>query len=119
MNPAKTQCPKCNGTGKIEAYQHINNGWCYACGGTGLVNVNKKTGTQEPVKTQKTVKINNETCGVFPFGDMLRITGQTGMVLIDWELAKKGEINIIEVGDGWRREKESIKRQLQQQIKKK
>lgn len=117
MNTPKNECPKCNG-GIIKAFQHINNGWCYACGGTGLVDVRKEQViTQERVKTQKTVKINGETCGVSPFGDMLRINGETGMVLIDWKAAKEGKIEIVSIGNGWKKQEQEIRKQLQEQVK--
>jgi deoxycytidylate deaminase len=32
-------CPKCKGTGKLERYEHIANGKCFTCKGTGLVHV--------------------------------------------------------------------------------
>jgi len=28
-------CHKCNGTGFLKQYEHVNNGVCYACDGTG------------------------------------------------------------------------------------
>lgn len=35
-NEQKTcECPKCDGKGKIEAFNHIENGGCFACGGSG------------------------------------------------------------------------------------
>jgi DnaJ-class molecular chaperone len=120
MNAQKHECPKCNGTGTIQAYKHINNGWCYGCGGTGLVDVKKEQVlTQERVKNQKTVTINNEVCGVYPFGDMLRIAGEVGMVLIDWSLAKEGKISIVTIGNEWKGQEQSIKLQLQGQVKRK
>lgn len=31
----ETKCPKCNGTGFIECYGHVQGGKCFECGGTG------------------------------------------------------------------------------------
>ena len=32
-------CGKCDGTGVIQAFRHINNGMCYACNGSGQVTI--------------------------------------------------------------------------------
>ena len=34
------KCNKCNGTGKIEVFKHIQNGICFECGGCGKLEVN-------------------------------------------------------------------------------
>jgi len=34
---AKHTCPKCNGTGVIDAFSHIHGGKCFWCGGTGYL----------------------------------------------------------------------------------
>jgi DnaJ-class molecular chaperone len=31
------QCGKCDGSGKIRAFSHIENGSCFQCGGTGVI----------------------------------------------------------------------------------
>jgi hypothetical protein len=31
-------CPKCGGTGKLDAYRHIQGGLCFRCNGTGCRN---------------------------------------------------------------------------------
>lgn len=33
---AATPCPKCMGSGRISAFQHIKGGECFSCGGSGL-----------------------------------------------------------------------------------
>jgi RecJ-like exonuclease len=33
------KCHKCNGTGKIEVFKHIQNGVCFECGGCGKIEV--------------------------------------------------------------------------------
>lgn len=33
------KCNKCNGTGKIEVFKHIQNGICFECGGCGKLEV--------------------------------------------------------------------------------
>lgn len=35
MNTEK--CKRCNGTGHLQAYRHVDNGTCFSCGGTGRV----------------------------------------------------------------------------------
>jgi hypothetical protein len=32
---AKIRCDKCNGSGRIACYAHVDNGVCYDCGGSG------------------------------------------------------------------------------------
>jgi hypothetical protein len=34
-NP-ESACYKCDGVGKIRAFSHIENGYCFACGGAGV-----------------------------------------------------------------------------------
>jgi len=34
---SENACSKCNGTGYISAFKHINNGICFKCGGTGEI----------------------------------------------------------------------------------
>ena len=39
-------CNKCNGTGFLKHYEHVNNGTCYSCkgtGGVGNVDISKNT----------------------------------------------------------------------------
>jgi DnaJ-class molecular chaperone len=36
----KYECDKCGGSGKREAYLHIDNGVCYKCEGKGVLNYN-------------------------------------------------------------------------------
>jgi hypothetical protein len=43
-------CDKCQGTGFIEAFQHIDNGTCYKCKGTGKINEPRKS---QPAKKGK------------------------------------------------------------------
>lgn len=38
-------CGKCDGTGHIAAFRHIENGACFDCGATGRVEVKATTGT--------------------------------------------------------------------------
>ena len=33
------KCHKCNGTGKIEVFKHVQNGVCFECGGCGKLEV--------------------------------------------------------------------------------
>lgn len=120
MNAIKHECPKCSGKGIIEAFRHINNGNCYACGGTGSGNYKKsqKNEINNPIKKTKTVNIHNEICMVIPYGTMLKIAGNTGMVLIDWESAKNGTIKIVAISDGWQKlQKKRIEEELLKQIK--
>ena len=35
----KTQCGKCEGKGKINAFRHVSNGICFWCKGTGILTV--------------------------------------------------------------------------------
>lgn len=35
-------CPKCDGTGFIQVYGHVQNGRCFKCGGAGAVVTNAK-----------------------------------------------------------------------------
>lgn len=39
MNTTQTtatyECPKCSGTGRIQAFSHVSTGTCFACGGKG------------------------------------------------------------------------------------
>jgi len=35
----KTTCSKCHGTGYLSVFAHIENGICFACGGTGEVDI--------------------------------------------------------------------------------
>lgn len=40
MNAARpAQCPKCFGSGRIEAFRGTDNGRCFCCGGAGTVSV--------------------------------------------------------------------------------
>jgi RecJ-like exonuclease len=36
---AQFTCYKCGGTGRIEAFAHIENGECFACGGSGKLDL--------------------------------------------------------------------------------
>jgi RecJ-like exonuclease len=43
-------CYKCGGSGRIEAFAHIEQGSCFACGGSGKLNFQpkaKKTATEQ------------------------------------------------------------------------
>ena len=41
-NAPKKTCPRCGGSGYIDAYMHIAHGICYKCGGSGTVIIEKK-----------------------------------------------------------------------------
>lgn len=32
------QCRRCHGKGRIPIYRHVQNGTCFACGGSGRIN---------------------------------------------------------------------------------
>ena len=40
MTTKTTKCPKCDGRGKIQAFNHVANGDCFACNATGQVSYN-------------------------------------------------------------------------------
>ena len=42
-------CPKCNGTGKLPHHSHIANGDCFACGGTGTIQIKDFIGSNSDV----------------------------------------------------------------------
>lgn len=42
-------CPNCGGTGKLPHYSHIANGDCFACGGTGALNIKESIGPNSDV----------------------------------------------------------------------
>ena len=54
MNNIK--CPKCGGSGHIKMYNHIDDGICFNCGGSGFVNSD-----DEIIKKNKIIKKNNKT----------------------------------------------------------
>lgn len=56
---AKFTCYKCGGTGRIEAFTHIENGACFACGGSGQPAFQPK---------QKAVRIEPHPDWVIPEG---------------------------------------------------
>lgn len=37
----QTTCPRCDGTGTISEYAHIQDGQCFKCNGTGAINYRK------------------------------------------------------------------------------
>lgn len=41
------ECPKCDGSGRISAFAHIESGACFRCGGSGKIAFRKST--QKPV----------------------------------------------------------------------
>lgn len=47
------KCYKCNGTGKIEVFNHIQNGICFDCGGLGKLEVDDNYISISELKTKK------------------------------------------------------------------
>lgn len=56
MKQVKIVCPKCQGTGYIDQYKHIDSGICFECMGTGYI-INKQYTEQEQKKRE--TKIQN------------------------------------------------------------
>ncbi len=48
----KIKCHKCQGTGFISEYRHVENGVCFACGGTGEVDINESK-ERAPLKSEE------------------------------------------------------------------
>lgn len=42
-------CPNCDGTGKLPHYSHIANGDCFACGGTGKLDLGRQRKGGTPI----------------------------------------------------------------------
>lgn len=52
-------CPRCNGNGKIEKYNHVENGICFECSGSGRVTQEEKERIEKEIA--KEVKRSNTT----------------------------------------------------------
>ena len=46
-------CPKCDGHGRIRAFNHIANGLCFACGGVGTYDSAARVAKQDPDTKRK------------------------------------------------------------------
>jgi len=53
----KIRCHKCHGTGFISEYRHIENGICFACGGTGEVDI-EESKESAPLKSAEICTIH-------------------------------------------------------------
>lgn len=50
-------CPRCNGIGRIEKYNHIENGICFECSGSGRVTEEEKNRIEKDIA--KEIKSNS------------------------------------------------------------
>ena len=50
-------CPRCNGKGKIEKYNHVENGICFECSGSGRVTEEEKNRIEKDIA--KEIKRSN------------------------------------------------------------
>lgn len=70
-----TECNKCNGQGKIDAYYYVSNGVCFKCGGSGKIH--KLTNKPADILTDFQIEcINNakkqiKDLGYFEMTDVL------------------------------------------------
>jgi RecJ-like exonuclease len=51
-------CPRCNGNGKIEKYNHVENGICFECSGSGRVTQEEKERIEKDIvrETNRVIK---------------------------------------------------------------
>ena len=55
------KCPRCSGKGKIEKYNHVENGICFECSGSGSVTQEEKERIEKDIaKEVKRIKTKNE-----------------------------------------------------------
>jgi len=111
-----TTCGKCDGTGRIEAFAHIHNGRCFACGGTGTVSTTSATdkGTRT---ASKTIELMGLTAHVSRFGNMFAVETTDGTAHIDATAAKAGRIELVDTTDGYRAHRNQIAAELAAQLR--
>lgn len=53
-------CPRCNGNGRIEKYNHVENGICFECSGSGRVTQEEKERIEKDIvrETNRVIKAN-------------------------------------------------------------
>lgn len=54
-NNSVIRCPKCNGTGILPEYKHLDNGKCFLCNGKGFIHIDEEKEIKKIDKNKKSI----------------------------------------------------------------
>lgn len=69
---SKYTCTRCNGKGRIGHYNHIDDGICFACGGSGKVARKPRPKVFEPEITEETIQTTNRIIAALNEGKVVK-----------------------------------------------
>jgi hypothetical protein len=59
MTKTNSECLKCNGTGRLAHFAHVDNGRCFTCGGSGVAQPGAPRAARTPVQSDLLNDIRN------------------------------------------------------------
>ena len=96
MHKVMFPCYKCNGKGFLSFCAHIDNGRCFACGGTG-----KLSGKRLPKIAEKIELPEAERCTIKQLDEIARLAVKTGS---EMRMAVLAGVPETQAMDDWRYE---------------
>ena len=87
-------CGKCDGQGSIAAFEHINEGRCFACGGTGEIELSERD-EQQYDDPSKVVETSFGEASIWPFGKGFQAIMHDGSGCFWFEIANGRIVNLL------------------------